>query len=114
MDQNLKDRLLGMPRAKELAARPRADDIPMSELREKFGGPGVSDEEFLLRYVMKGEQEVQAMRAAGRPKQYFNASLPLLTLLQELGKHPRVRYVEVKRGGDSLVIQNRSIEECMQ
>jgi len=109
MDQNLKDRLLGMPRARELAARQRPDDISMSELREKFGGPGVSDEEFLLRYVMKGEQEVQAMRAAGRPKPYFNASLPLLTLIQELEKHPRVRYVEVKRGGDSLVIRNRSM-----
>src|SRR3972149_501656 len=57
MDQNLKDRLLGMPRARELAARQRPDDISMSELREKFGGPGVSDEEFLLRYVVKGEQE---------------------------------------------------------
>ena len=33
---------------------------------------------------MKGEQEIAAMRAAGPPKQYFNAALPLLTLIEEL------------------------------
>ena len=107
MDQNLKDRLLGMPRAKELAAR-KQSDFSLKEIREKLGGPGVSDEEFLLRYLMKGEQEIAAMRAAGRPRQYLGASLPLLRLLEELGKHKTVRYVQVQRDGDSLVIQNRS------
>ena len=78
----------------------------MTELRATFGGPGVSDEEFLLRYIMKGETEVEAMRAAGAPRQYFNASLPLLTLLQELGKHKAVRYIHVQRGSDSLELRN--------
>ena len=108
MDQNLKDKLLGTQRAKELAARQKPD-IPLKEIRDKLGGPGVSDEEFLLRYIMKGEQEIAAMRAAGPPKQYFSASQPLLTLIQELKKHAGVRYVHVRRGGDSMVIQNRSV-----
>ena len=109
MDQNLKDRLLGMPRAKELKALAdrRHRDVPLKEIRGKFGGSGVSDEEFLLRYIMKGEEEIEAMRAAGPRKQYFNAATPLLTLIQELGKHRKVRYVRVQRGGDSLVIQNQ-------
>ena len=107
MDQNLKDRLLGMPRAQELAAR-KLSATPLKKIRENLGGPGVSDEEFLLRYLMKGEQEIGAMRAAGPPRQYFNASLPLLTLLQEVGKHKSVRYVQVRRDGSSLVIQNQS------
>ena len=107
MDQNLKDRLLGMHRAKELAARKRPD-IPLKELRGQFGGAGVSDEEFLLRYIMKGEQEIEAMRAAGRPRQYGSTSLPLVTLLQELKKHREVRYVHVQRADSSLVIENRS------
>jgi len=80
----------------------------MRELRDKLGGPGVSDEEFLLRYIMKGAEEIEAMHAAGRPKQYFNASLPLVTLLQELKKHAGVRYVRVQRGIDSLLIRNQS------
>jgi len=110
MDQNLKDRLLGMPRAKELkaAAARQQTDIPLTELREKFGGPGVSDEEFVLRYVMKGAQEVEAMHAAGAPRQYFNTSLPIVTLLRELAKHTSVRYVHVQRSGDSLLIRNRT------
>ncbi len=106
MDQNLKDRLLGSPRAaelKELAAR-RRRDIPLSEIREKLGATDVPDEEFLLRYIMKGEAEVRAMRDAGPPRQYFNASQPLLTLFKELEKHRSVRYVQVQRGGDSLTV----------
>jgi oxaloacetate decarboxylase alpha subunit len=108
MDPNLKDRLLGTQRANELAAR-RRKDVTLKELRETLGGTGVSDEEFLLRYIMKGEQEIEAMRAEGRPRQYFSASQPLLTLIQGLKKHAGVRYVHVQRGGDSMVIQNRSV-----
>ena len=67
-----------------------------------------SDEEFLLRYIMKGEEEIRAMHAAGRPKQYFNASMPLLTLIQELGKYRQVRYVQVQRSSDALLVQNQS------
>jgi len=75
-------------------------------LREQFGGPGVSDEEFLLRYIMKGEKEIVAMRAAGPPKQYFNSRMSLVYLLEELGKHKRIRYVHVQRGGDGLLVQS--------
>ena len=107
MDPNLKDRLLGSPRARELAAR-QGREITMRELRDQLGGPGVSDEEFLLRFIMKGDQEIAAMRAAGRPRQYRGAAMPLLNLLDELGKHRKVRYVQVQRGGDSLLVQNRS------
>ncbi len=107
MDQNLKDKLLSLPRAKELAGRQKRE-ITLKELRENLGGPGVSDEEFILRYLMKGEDEIRAMRAAGPPRQYFNTSLPLLTLIQELGKHKQVRYVQVQRGSDSLVIRNQA------
>jgi oxaloacetate decarboxylase alpha subunit len=108
MDQNLKDRLLGMQRASELGAR-RPRDVSMKELREKLGGPGVSDEEFLLRVMMKGGKEVEAMQAAGRPRQYLNASQPLATLLQELSRHKSVRYIQVRRGSDSLLIHNRAL-----
>ena len=109
MDQNLKDRLLANPRAKELKemAKKRMHDIPLQELRDRLGGPGVSDEEFLLRYTLKGEDEIRAMRAAGPPKQYFNTTMPLLTLIQELDKQRSVRYVQVQRGNDSLVIHNQ-------
>jgi oxaloacetate decarboxylase alpha subunit len=107
MDQNLKDRLLGTRRAAELGAR-KQRDIPLVEIRERLGAAGVSDEEFLLRYIMKGAQEIQAMQAAGRPRQYLNAAAPLPALLQELSRHKAVRYIRVQRGSDSLLIQNRA------
>ena len=110
MDQNLKDKLHGMSRTKELKERTarQRHDITLQEIREKLGALGVSDEEFLLRYIMKGQQEIESMRAAGPPKQYFNTTMPLLTLLQELEKHKQVRYIQVQRGHDSLMVQSRA------
>lgn len=107
MDQNLKDRLLAMPRAKELAAR-KVVDVPLKEIRAHFGGAAVSDEEFLLRYIMKGVQEIEAMRAAGPPRRYYNRSAALATLVQELAKQRRVRYVHFERGGSSVTVGSRS------
>ncbi len=108
MDQNLKDRLLGTQRAAELAARERPN-VTLAELRASLGATAVSDEEFLLRYIMKGDQEIRTMRAAGSPKRYLDSAQPLVRLVEELQKHCGVRYVSVQRGGDSLVLQNRSV-----
>jgi oxaloacetate decarboxylase alpha subunit len=58
---------------------------------------------------MKGEKEIEAMHAAGPPKQYYNAAMPLLTLLQELEKHQQVRYIHVQRGSDSPMVQNQAL-----
>jgi oxaloacetate decarboxylase (Na+ extruding) subunit alpha len=107
MDPNFRDRILGLPRAKELAVRERPD-LSLKDIRNKLGGAGVSDEEFLTRYIMKGEKEIESMRAAGPPRQYFNTSMPLLTLIQELEKHKGVRYVRVQKGNASVVVQNSS------
>jgi oxaloacetate decarboxylase (Na+ extruding) subunit alpha len=106
MDANLRDRILSLQRATELKERPNLN-VPLNEVREKLGGPSLSDDEFLLHYVMKGDQEIKAMRAAGPPRQY-HATLPLAKLITELNKHPRVRYVRVQRGNDSLIVQGDS------
>ena len=108
MDHNLKDRLSSMRRAAELASRLKPN-VTLQDLRADLGGTAVSDEEFLLRYIMKGDQEIQTMRAAGRPKQYLNSALPIMRLLEEFQKHRRVRYVSLQRCGDSLVLENRSV-----
>jgi oxaloacetate decarboxylase alpha subunit len=105
MDQNLKDKLLSMPRAAELAAR-RRPDVTLQQIREQLGGPGVTDEELLLRFIMKGDREIAAMRAAGPPKQYLGVGSPLPILMEELKRHKSVRYVSIQRGRDSLVLQN--------
>jgi oxaloacetate decarboxylase (Na+ extruding) subunit alpha len=111
MDPNLKDRLLCLPRARELSAREHRD-VPLHEIRSRLGGPGVSDEEFLLRYIMKGEEEIRAMRAAGAPRQYFTTAMPLLSLIRELEKRRHVGYVRLQRGGESLLVQRSGPSGC--
>jgi oxaloacetate decarboxylase alpha subunit len=107
MDPNLRDRFLGMARAKELG-RGRRRELTLEAIREELGGPGVSDEEFLLRYIMKGSQEIEAMRAAGPPRQYCSSAMPLIDLIQRLTGRKQVRYVQIRRSGDSVLLQNRS------
>jgi oxaloacetate decarboxylase alpha subunit len=110
MDQDLKDRLLGLPRAAELKERDErpVEDISLEEARASLGGPDVSDEDLLMRAIMGGSREVDAMRAAGPPKQYLTSTLPLLTLLEELQQHSTIRYMHIQRGDDSVVVVNHS------
>ncbi len=110
MNQDLKDRLVGTQRARELAQRRRVD-TPLAELRATYGGAGVSDEEFLLRYIMKGSQEIDTMRAAGPPKKYIGyagAAMPLARLLDELDRHRSVRFVSVRRGDSMLELRRQA------
>jgi len=110
MDQNLKDRVLGSQRAKELAeidARAR-QPLSMAEVRESLGGPGVSDEELMLRVIMAGTGEIETMRASGPPKQYLSGEMPITLLLNEVAKLERVRSVHIRRGTDSISLQKRA------
>jgi oxaloacetate decarboxylase alpha subunit len=110
MDQNLKDKLVGSGRAKELAVLDArtAEELTLPELRAKLGGPGVSDEELLMRTIMQGTREIDAMRAAGPPRRYYTSDMPLLKLLQELKSHSAVRYIKIQRGADSIVVRSRA------
>ena len=109
MDKNLRDRLVNSARAKELAVLDRRppDDRSIEELRATLAGPGVSDEELLMRTIMQGTREVDAMRAAGAPKRYFTSNMPIVTLLDQLNKQSKVRYVSIQRGSDNVVLQRR-------
>ena len=109
MDQNLKDKLLSLPRAIDLAERGYApvEDLSLEEVRKRLGAPNISDEDLLLRTIMQGDEELNAMHEAGPPKQYLGANLPLQTLLEELGKHKNVRYIQIQRGTDSVMLRNR-------
>lgn len=105
MDSNVKDRILGRPRARELAQR-EYPHTSVRELRRKLGGPGVSDDELLLRYFT-GKDEVAAMRAAGPPKEYLSARHPLVSLIGELAKRSDCRQIYIDKGGLSLRLEKR-------
>jgi oxaloacetate decarboxylase alpha subunit len=87
------DRILSRPRARELAAEPPPPGV--AELRKRFPG-GISDEEFLLRVTMPGEQ-VDAMLAAGPARRRYDPELaPVLELLRELVRRPPVAELVVE------------------
>lgn len=110
MDQNLQDRFLAMPRAQELAIideRP-IEDVSLHDVRQSIGAPGLSDDDLLLRVIMQGTSEIDAMRAAGPPRRYSSAGMPLLTLVERLTQSIGIRYVRVQHGGDAITVQNRA------
>ena len=88
--------ILDRPRAREIAAEP---DFPaLADLRRRFG-THLDEEEFLLRAVMPAEQ-VDAMRAAGRPRAtYTPEAAPLFALLRQLAARPAARDIVVERPG---------------
>lgn len=96
MDANVRDRIVNLPRAKELEAQPPMPGV--AELRKRFS-PHLSDEEFLLRAVMPADQ-VDAMKAAGpsRPG-YSPVTSPVEKLMTKLATRPDVNQVRVERAG---------------
>lgn len=110
MDQNLKDSLLNRPRADDLARRGYAPvgDITLKEARKNLGDPNMSDEDLLLRTIMQGDQEIDDMRAAGPPKQYFGAEMPLKKLMAALDDHKSLRYVRVEHGAQSVTLRSEA------
>ena len=79
------DKVLGRPRAAELADEP--PPLTVAELRQRFG-TRISDEELLLRFGMPAA-EVDAMVAAGPAVTHYNPdTVPVLTLLRSLADTP--------------------------
>ena len=107
MDENLKDKFLSMPRAKELSLNNYPNDMPIHKVKEQFGSAHMSDEELLMRFIMKGTSDIDEMRKAGAPRKYFSASTPLMELLNNLSKQPGIKHVQIKGHQGSLVLSNK-------
>jgi len=96
MDPDIKDKILSRRRADEIARR-ELPQMSLQELRRKFGGAGVSDEEILLRFFTSKE-DVDKMRAAGPARLYSNGNNTLIRLLEELTKPTNRTNVFIRRG----------------
>jgi oxaloacetate decarboxylase alpha subunit len=103
IDPQVLDKVLGRPRADELAAE--APPLTVAELRQRFGGR-ISDEELLLRFGMPGA-EVDAMVAAGPAVTHYNPdTVPVLRLLRSLGSRPAARELTVDKPGFRLSLRS--------
>jgi oxaloacetate decarboxylase (Na+ extruding) subunit alpha len=100
MDADVKDKILSRGRAKEWQAW-EPSDLSLHEIRNKFGGASISDEELLLR-VYAGEDAVRALAAARSPRAYLNARQPLIRLVEELSRKKDFSHVSIRQPGFSL------------
>lgn len=99
MDQNVKDKILSSPKAKEIKERPRLD---LKRLRQEIGS-GLSDDEFLLRTLVT-EEQIKAMEAAGPIKTEYPAKKKLvMALIQQLMKS-NMHYIRIKEPDFSIVL----------
>jgi oxaloacetate decarboxylase (Na+ extruding) subunit alpha len=102
VDENVKDHILSLPRAAQLAAEP--PPLSPRELRKRLG-PKLPDEELLLRATMPADQ-VDAMLAAGPAKRHYNAGLAAVTeLLAGLASRAPVQELVVERHGFRLELR---------
>ncbi len=107
MDSNVKDKILNRPRAKEMA-RWEPPEPTIQEVRNKIGGPGVSDEELLLRWLLS-KDEIEVMRAAGPSRPYLSAARPIVSLIQELTKRTDCGLIQVRKPGLTVTLEKRNM-----
>jgi len=97
------DRIMALPRTKELAAEPGMADLP--DLRKRIGA-GLSDEEFLLRATMPAGQ-VDAMQAAGPAPRHYDPSLrPAMALIRQLIARTDMTRLSVEKAGFKLELES--------
>lgn len=105
IDPNVKDRILGRRRAKEISQW-EPPDTSLKELREKFAAPGASDDDLLLSYFA-GADEVTALRAAVKPQLDSAEKHRLVTFIERLTKNRRPRQIHIQNGPLSLRLEQR-------
>ena len=103
MDQNVRDKILDRPRTREILAAEKPPET-LAQVRAEFGGPNVSDEEMLLRWLLN-KDEVDAMMAAGAPTPYVTTRHPLVSLVADIAARPSFGRIEIDRPGLSLALQ---------
>jgi oxaloacetate decarboxylase alpha subunit len=96
MDAEIRGKILDRPRARELAAA-EIPDVSLSEIRQRYGGPDLSDEELLLRYYA-GLEFVEALKSAPPRKEYLDARQPLARLIDELNRRRDLAHVYICKG----------------
>ncbi|MCL1805411.1 MAG: hypothetical protein FWG28_05360 [Clostridiales bacterium] len=116
MDPNLRDRFCGLPRAEQLKEIARNSSIelnkPLKDLRNEYGAANLSDEEFLLRYMMKGTEEIDAMRAVTKEypfHRYTGVDSPIIDLIDELSRQPKITQLQVQFQDKTLTLAKESL-----
>ena len=100
MDPEVKAKILNRSRAREMENF-EVPDIALEDVRKKYGGPGLSDEELILRYYA-GPEFVDALKTAPPRKEYLDARKPLVKLVEELVSKRDPAHVYIRRDNFTL------------
>ena len=100
IDPNVRDLICNTPRAKHFQNW-EVEEVEISEIREKLGGPSLSDDDLILRYLAP-VQEIEEMYKAGPAKIYSTGERPLAHLVQELLKRERFTSISIQVGDDLI------------
>ncbi len=103
MDPDIRARILGRRRADEVRRR---DEPSLDELRERFGGKGMAEEEMMLRWLF-GADAVEDQRRAGPPVPYASGRHPLVELVDRLCRRDDRALIAVERPGLALRLERR-------
>jgi oxaloacetate decarboxylase alpha subunit len=102
IDGAVMDRIMSLPRTKEILAE--SGMAPLPELRRRIGAK-LSDEEFLLRATMPAEL-VDAMQAAGpASREYRPYARPAVQLIRELCARRDIGDIEITKPGFRLAMR---------
>lgn len=103
IDAAVMDRIMSLPRTREILAEPPPPSV--AELRRRLGAH-LSDEELLLRATMPANL-VDAMQASGpAPREYDPALRPVLKLVRELCARRDLAEVLVQKAGFRLHLRS--------
>jgi oxaloacetate decarboxylase alpha subunit len=103
MDQEIRGRILDRPRAREIMAQDRPQPT-LADMRRELGGPDVSDEELVLRWLLSRD-DIALMRAAGPAKDYVTLKHPLVRLMADLTRHADCDLIQVSKPGFALTLE---------
>ena len=103
MDPGVRERILDRPRTAELK-RPDAPEPSLADMRKRFGGAGVSDEDMMLRWLF-GAADVAAMHAAPAPTDYPSGRHPVVSLIEALTKRTDCSRIHISKPGLSLTLE---------
>jgi len=103
LDPDVRDRILGSARARELMAEPGMESL--DELRGRFGRD-LADEELILRAVLPAEQ-VDAMRAAGPARRHYDPAIrPVVDLIRAVAARRDIGDVSISKPGFRLTMRS--------
>src|ERR1043166_1642818 len=105
MDPNAKDKILHRGRAKDWQNW-EPPEPSLEEVRQKFGGPSVSDEDLLLR-VYAGWDAVKGLANGKPPREHLTAKQPLMRLIAELSRKKDCNGIYIRRPDFSLRLEKQ-------